>query len=62
MAKYALNMFKHFLLNSFPISSMKFFTIQQMMISSFIRPLMARPFELIDMSNVDNQIEIKLDG
>ena len=67
MAEYVLRMFKHVLINSFPISSMKFITIQQMMINSFIHtnqlgPLMARPFELIDMTNVENQMEMKLDG
>ena len=66
MTGYALRVFKHLFMTSFRNSPVKILTIRRMMIYSLfnmnqIGPMMARPYELIDMTNVESQSEVKVD-
>jgi uncharacterized membrane-anchored protein len=66
MAGYALQIIKHFVYSPLRNLSMKTTTMQQLLANSLIiktqiGPLMARPYEIIHITNLDIQEEIKPD-
>jgi hypothetical protein len=66
MAGYALQMIKHLIYRPLRNLSMKTSTMQQLLVNSLliktqIGSLMAQPYELINITNLDIQMEIKSD-
>jgi hypothetical protein len=66
MAAHAIRMFKYFIGNSLESLPFKIVTIQSLMTNSILYKtqfgtLMARPYELIEITNSDIQIENKID-
>jgi len=66
MAGYALRMLKYFIANSVQNLPIKIVTIQSLMTNSLLNKtqfgmLMAQPYELIEISTSDVQMETKLD-
>jgi len=66
MAGYALKMIKHFIYNPLRNVSVNTIAMQQLLVNSLliktqIGPLMAQPYEIINISNLDIQTETKSD-
>lgn len=66
MAACALKMIKYFVENPLRNLPIKTITIQQLLINSLFNKtqlvsLMAQPYEIINVTNIDSQVDTKLD-